>query len=678
VGVNSVEIDPSSGVGSYASDYLSLMSDTEDTDQAPKRRGRRKKTTTKKPPKISPARALAGDGIYPKGFPTNENGDPGDLGELDDDQIRELGVLDADSARMLQMTRSSTARKAAGENKVPWPSDDDSRFSMARRLWPGCKVKFKQIEPHLDQSFDSRPITAFRDYDEMVHHLKVVRKSGDPVVMEWWIGDGTIPSRTSGRVNFAYDPNFGQGQAQPLQQEELQMSQQNPFGGGPPGGGQWPGYPGQWGQPPGWGAPPNPWGGAPPGWGQSQAPGQPPVFVFPGTMPPAQGQASSPPPPPQQQGQPQQPPPPQIMFMPQMPPQGGGNNEAMAGLFNQMLSMYQGMMTQLTTQKQSTPEAEQLKQAMAQIQQQMQFMYWQMMQPKAEPPKPEPPPAVVPPPVDPMTELRKSMDLFTAMTMMGKKAAAIFNPNPTEAEKAAVAEPRPDDPLVIQDAGPVRFGYERAPDGTMTRLTGMDRALINGDKAQEAVKGFGNFVKDLFKEATTMRREDGERQLKIEQQRTEQLAAAERLERTKVPSQQQPAALSAHPPPPPPPVAPPPAPPPRSVAPPTPPQKKGQGALQMSYLHAMRSGIVKPIDTTGEEQPEAAPTPVAAPSTSVPVAAPAPVPVPVAAPPTPVPTPVAAEQKPENSVGEAPTDPAPPLPPPPAVVADVAPPPTAE
>jgi hypothetical protein len=251
-------------------------------------------------------------------------------------------------------------------------------------------------------------------------------------------------------------------------------------------------------------------------------------------------------------------------------------------------------------------------------------------------------------------EIKKSMDLLTMLTAFSRKAADALNPNPVQEEKPP--PPGPDAPLVVQDAGPVRFGYEKGPDGELRRLEGFDRFLINGDKAKEGIKGFGDFVKDLFNQVGTMRKEDSERALNIEREKRQQLEAVERLERLKT----QPAAQAALPPPPP--VAPQ-APPPQPQPPPAPPRKappaQKPNTMQSALLQAMRTGVVvrqAQIDTEGEEAE--------------------------ASPPAPAPPP-------EPKVEEAPTDPAPApepvapeaapaVPAAPAAAQDVAPPPTTE
>lgn len=329
--------------------------------------------------------------FYPKGTPTDESGLAESNVNLDRKRVREIGALDAKSARVMKQSRLTLARKAKGE-WVKWNDEDDAvRFWECSQVWTECMIRVNRVAPTPDNSIPVMPISMFEgDYGSFVRRIREMHWDGrSSATYIWKCYDRTHPQLATGQINFA-------------ERAEEDMNNRNPHGGYPQqqfgygpqfgGGGMYGG-----GMPNG-GMPFNPWGG-----------GFPPQQQFPQQQQMPMGQMGAPI---EQHPPQQQPMPPPVAPAPVAPAQGGADTNLV------QMCMY-------------------LAAQLSQAQQQIAWLQQQMIQQQA----PQVHPSTQPkqevqekPPQTPVQVLKENVETMKQVVSVTKSISDMFEgdaPDPT-------------------------------------------------------------------------------------------------------------------------------------------------------------------------------------------------------------------------------------------------------
>jgi hypothetical protein len=235
--------------------------------------------------------------------------------DLDEEQVRKIGAVDADSARRNRQVAEVQIRRKAGEKNVRWNDTNGLvKYDTILQLWSsaGLLAYVSRVEPSPQVDYAPMPCAALRNgqmlYDAILRNIH--RNSGAATYLVR-VREG---SQERGTFNLNLPDNQPMQPPVGMQQPWMQQQPQVPYGYAPPA----PGYYPQ--PPPGYGAPPAPYGA--PGYplaydphAQAQAAAQaaaPQPPAAPAAAPPAAAAPAAPPAPQQQQyAQPAQQPGPQ-------------------------------------------------------------------------------------------------------------------------------------------------------------------------------------------------------------------------------------------------------------------------------------------------------------------------------------------------------------------------------
>lgn len=299
-----------------------------------------------KRPRVRPKTLPTGDdrltdvaSLQPKGVPTDDHGMPLEDVELDEEKIRALGAVDAESARDTFRSRLTVAAKSKGR-PAKWNDTDDAiRFWEAYQIFNDCMIKVLMISPNTDHSIDAMPMRLFQgDFSLLTKKIKETHwKQSQAATYSWKCYDRTHPKIATGK--FTFD-----------ERGDEDMSQQR--NNGPPPGGYYP--PPHYQQPPPqyppYGAPPQ---GYPYGQPYYQPPPQAAPYPYAQPAPPPQPYPEQAPPP-QQPAQvaatPQQPqqPAPQPYYAPPPPPPppGAQHDQSLLQAYLQLAHAHAAMAAQ--------------------------------------------------------------------------------------------------------------------------------------------------------------------------------------------------------------------------------------------------------------------------------------------------------------------------------------------
>ena len=374
----------------------------------------RRKKDTKPLDASSATTASVTAALLPDGVPTGDDGAVESEGvDLDVDTIRQIGAIDATSARLNKTQAEVQTRKKAGEKNVRWNDTNGLvKYDGILAIWPPTSMLayVSRTDPSPAVDYPPMPCGAMRNgqalYDAIMRNMH--RVSG-PATYFVRLREGPL-ERGSFTLNLP--------DTTPQQQMQSPMMMQPPWMGGGMG------YPSPFGPPPGYGyPPPAPGYPPPPGYPPHDPYNQPPPQAAP--APPAAAPAAAPAPAaplpsqtqqgyPSQQGYPQQQ---QPIYQPIMMPQPAPQPPAVADPAAQawMGTMYQMLQdlkqrVEQTTQGSQRAEMERLfamieelkrGSAAAPTMQQLAEQIAAMSHPPAQPPPAPAPalsPAAIPPP----------------------------------------------------------------------------------------------------------------------------------------------------------------------------------------------------------------------------------------------------------------------------------------
>lgn len=186
--------------------------------------------------------------MYPNDTPLDEHGRPLENVPMSVEQVRRMGALDSESARVTQMHRNVMSAKAAGE-PVVWSPDPRIALEEIYSVYPSAKLEIVQIQPKRDDKIPSRPLSFIHDYDALRRYLMEAHwNRKEDAVYQWFARAPGLPQIGTGTIHLA-------------REEEDQMRQSGNGGGF----GGYGGYPPQYGPPQGYGP-------------QQYWPTQPPVY----------------------------------------------------------------------------------------------------------------------------------------------------------------------------------------------------------------------------------------------------------------------------------------------------------------------------------------------------------------------------------------------------------------
>lgn len=388
--------------------------------------------------------------LYPKGTPTDDSGLPEAGVDLDIKRVREIGAVDAKSARVMKQSRLTLARKAKGE-WCKWNDDDDAvRFWEAANVWNGCMIEVTQIAPMKDESIPDMPMSMFEgDYGLFKRRIRETYWKGHAATYYWKCYDRTHPQLACGQIEFSRSD------------DDMNQNRQPPPGGGYP-------YPPQnpYGPPQnpyggfGGGVPPNPYmpyGGMP--FPQQQQ--------YPGQVGAAFEQQQPPPQPPQQAP----------VAVPPVAP-------VMQGTDPNLVQMLMHLSAQLSHAQQQN----------AYLQQQILQMQAQQQTPTVHPAtqtkddeKKD---------ASPISALKQSLDDAKNVMNLGKTFAKEFSPE-TEAEEPETKTPEEPFPVQIKEVGGVNLIAEH---GEVVREF-WPNAFVNSKGAMAMGMGFFDKIAGIVKSA---------------------------------------------------------------------------------------------------------------------------------------------------------------------------------
>ena len=168
-------------------------------------------------------RARAKGPLYPEGVPLDENGVPEENVALTQDRIRQIGALDADSAKLTQEHRNIMAAKQRGE-PVHWNSEEAIALEEIREVHPTATLYFRRIEPDRDDNIPARPISFIQNYEGLRRYLTEAHWDGKVDATYIWTARAKgLPQISTGSIRFA-------------RTSEDVMTRQNGNGGHPPAG----------------------------------------------------------------------------------------------------------------------------------------------------------------------------------------------------------------------------------------------------------------------------------------------------------------------------------------------------------------------------------------------------------------------------------------------------------
>ena len=132
----------------------------------------------------------------------------GDL--LSEDEIVELGALDAESARLNASYAATLERKAMGETKVRWDATGPALYNGAAEIWiprvgDKAKVYIDQIRPE-QQHKDVVDLPMFPDYADLLAYIKQRFWNGQKCVIKWTIFKNGHQQVATDKIEFGYDP----------------------------------------------------------------------------------------------------------------------------------------------------------------------------------------------------------------------------------------------------------------------------------------------------------------------------------------------------------------------------------------------------------------------------------------------------------------------------------------
>ncbi len=407
--------------------------------------------------------------LQPKDVPTDEHGMPLEDVELDEDKIRALGAVDAESARTTHQSRLTLAAKSKGR-PAKWNDTDDAvRFWEAYQIFGDCMIKVLMISPNPDHSIDAMPMRLFQgDFSLLTKKIKETHwKQSQAATYSWKCYDRTHPKIATGK--FTFD-----------ERGDEDMSQQR--NNGQPPGGYYP--PPHYQQPPPYGPPPQqgyPYGQQPYYPPQQQAP-------YPYAQPAPQPQYQEPqaqPHPQQQPAQvaatPQQQPAPQPYYAPPPPPPGPQQDQALLQAYLQLAHAHAAM----AAQHAHAPPPGYYPPPPPGYYQQQQAPQSVQGQPAAHPVA-EAKPAPVPAPTSPVQALEENLKTVMSVFTVGQKFAEQFSGKTDEPEEV-VPPPKKDEkpfPVQSQDFGSARL---LAVDGELVEsfwpnmFANSDKAMVLGN-----------------------------------------------------------------------------------------------------------------------------------------------------------------------------------------------------
>ena len=427
--------------------------------------------------------------LYPKATPTDESGLPRVSVDVDEKTVREIGAVDAKSARVTKQSRLVLARKAKGE-WCKWNDDDDAiRFWECAQIWGGCMIEVKRLSPTPDESIPDMSMSIFQgDFGQFKRRIREMHWDGRAATYTWRCYDRTHPQLACGQLEFGDQRS-----------DDMNHNRQQPPGGGYP-------YPPQNPYGPGPMPPQNPYGGMyggnPYGMPFGGAPfPQQQVNPFTGQV----GAAFEQPVQPQQQQVPQpqyqqpQPPPP-----PAPPPVTQGSDANLV----QMLMYLSAQLSH--AQQQNAFLQQQLMQIQAQQQQGPQIHPSINKDEKKE--------EVTP--LSPVAALKESLNNAKEVMQEGKNFAKVFAPEQPETEETETKEPEPPFPIQAKEIAGVTL---LAENGEVVRDF-WPNALANSGKAMAMGMGFFDKIAGMVTKAA-------EAQKKVDNEADKAVERAEKLAR---------------------------------------------------------------------------------------------------------------------------------------------------
>jgi len=413
--------------------------------------------------------------LYPEGTPMDAEGNPIEGADIPVEVARKI-PLDKSSARMARQHQEIMRQKAQGKGNVKWHGVDRFKFLEVKEFHPHLVVSIEQILPHEDRSIPSRPIETFATLEDVFEYTRAFWH-GHTATYKWVAGDQTNPQWAQGTFSFA---------ARQVEEEDDDMPKnRTPDYNGPPG---WVQTPHGWYHPQYGYAPPP---GAPPGMMGAPQPQQPPPLV-----------PAAPPQPMPPQMMPPQP----VIVQPAAAPTGVPSDAVGQLIAALAQSQAQVMELQRAAYQQPVPQAAPAPQ---QAQQWYQLPNGQWYHPQiglvgnaagaaaSAAPAPAPAPAAAPvvEPPKPKSlgeELGDALKNMTTLLTMSKRLQSVVRGDEDDEPDAPAAPvvPVEDNPLKVQDVGPVRYVARRSDNAPVDATT---QLLFNLDK-------IGDFGKSAFKE----------------------------------------------------------------------------------------------------------------------------------------------------------------------------------